>query len=101
MRNFKITALVLRIYVKESLTVLTRQRELVLQRARETWDREAANDLPDGEGDIDMGVNMLLPPGGTVAEETDNNDNNIDLRLFLPPGNEQNRETPDDQIIEE
>ncbi|CDO94361.1 unnamed protein product [Kluyveromyces dobzhanskii CBS 2104] len=101
MRNFKITALVLRIYVKESLTVLTRQRELVLQRARETWDREAANDLPDGEGDIDMGVNMLLPLGGNAAETADTDETNMNLRLFLPPGNEENREDTDDQIIDE
>lgn len=101
MRSFKITALVLRIYVKESLTVLTRQRELVLQRARETWDREAANGGADQEGDIDMGVNMLLPPGGGPAENN-GNENQMDLRLFLPPGNDQNGiEETDDQIIDE
>ena len=100
--KFKVTALVLRIYVKESLTVLTRQREIVLQRARETWNRENNANPEDAEGDIDMGVNMLLPPGGNnTGQAITGDDNQIDLRFFLPPANPQDRVEPDDQILDE
>lgn len=100
--KFKVTALVLRIYVKESLTVLTRQRELVLQRARETLNREG-QEAQDIDGDIDMGVNMLLPLENDNVGTTLNpgNGDQVNLRLFLPPENDQGRNTEDDQIIDE
>ncbi|EDO17905.1 hypothetical protein Kpol_1010p20 [Vanderwaltozyma polyspora DSM 70294] len=63
LQKFKLSTVVLRLYLKDSITLLTRQRELILANRRNTWNT--------GEGDEQPTRSNLLDQINTVSLSAD------------------------------
>ncbi|AMD22997.1 HHR228Cp [Eremothecium sinecaudum] len=96
LRKYKLDTIVLRLYLKNNVAVLTRQREVALLRARTLWDSEQ-NSTVQGNGVAINGAGVTNDQSAAARQLF----SQFQITVFRPNEDAQPPEDEDDEVLEE